>query len=101
MVTGTVPLTIALNKAAQKANIDQNDVPALQTYLTNNLHWTISKGGGGEIPKNDITGLRISVVSSEVKPAERDDEFPTWGTLEVHRAVTHGRVGGLCDGEEA
>lgn len=61
----------------------------------------MSQMDDSSVPTNEVPELKISVVSSCVTPAEAEDEFPSWGTFQVHTPVTAGRPGGLCEGEPA
>jgi tyrosinase len=56
---------------------------------------------GFEIPREAMPDLKVSVVSSEVKPATSSDELSQWvNGFTLHTEVTDGRPAGLCDGDE-
>ena len=118
VVAGTVPLTRALLKDADKDEVDETDVEAVEKYLQQNLHWRVTKVldithpgsaqannifqlDGSPVLLEQIQDLKVSVVSSLVTRAESDSEFPTWGDFTVHRDVTHGRPAGLQHGDDA
>ena len=81
--------------------VDLKDCKAVETYLRQNLHWRVTRMDDTYVPNEEVQDLKISVVSSVVKAAEAEDEFPVWGDFEVHTGVTEGRSGGLCAGEDS
>ena len=101
IVTGTIPLTRTLTAQAEKGLVDVEDCEAVEAYLRKNLHWRITRMDDSYVPNGEVRDLRVSVVSSVVKAAEAEDEFPVWGDFEVHTGITDGRDGGLCAGEDS
>ena len=46
------------------------------------------------IPNDQVSGLNVSVVSSEVKRAESDQTFPEWGAFTIREDATQRRPTG-------
>lgn len=101
IVTGTIPLTRTLNAQAEDGKVDLSCAETVEAYLRKNLHWRITRMDDSFVPSSEVQDLKISVVSSVVKEAEADDEFPVWGDFSVHTAVTEGRNGGLCSEDDS
>ncbi|KAF2019200.1 Di-copper centre-containing protein [Aaosphaeria arxii CBS 175.79] len=86
-VKGSVVLTDALRKKFDDGELKGLDTDAILEYLHQNLHWRIQKGNVEEVPKEQFPGLKISVVSTEIEPANSTNEFPNyvggWTTHDV------------------
>ncbi|GAM89530.1 hypothetical protein ANO11243_075690 [Dothideomycetidae sp. 11243] len=78
-VTGTVPLTDALQAKVNQNQLASMDMGPVETYLQQHLNWRISLYDGTVVPASKVPGFSISVVASEMQPAAAADEFPTWG----------------------
>jgi len=100
IITGTIPLTRTLQLQANAGKVNLQDDEAVQAYLRKNLHWRVTRMDDSFVPAGEVQDLRVSVVSSVVKDAEAEDEFPVWGDFKVHTGITQGRDGGLCAGEK-
>lgn len=101
IVTGTIPLTRTLSGQANKGLVNLDCTEEVEAYLRKNLHWRVTRMDDTFVPSSEVQDLKISVVSSVVKAAEADDEFPVWGDFEVHTGITEGRDGGLCSGDDS
>jgi tyrosinase len=67
-------------------------------WLRDNLHWRITLADGTEKSRNELPGLKVGVVSTEV--ALPVGGYPRYsGVYEVHNEVTDGRPAGLNVGE--
>ncbi|TEY36383.1 hypothetical protein BOTCAL_0554g00040 [Botryotinia calthae] len=98
MISGTVPLTPILLKLYKNGDLGSLEVENVVPYLRENLHWRVTLADGTEIDRGDVEGLKISVVSTEVRCAQGG--FPEYsGEYEVHSEVTGGRPAGLGEGD--
>ncbi|EMR83072.1 putative tyrosinase precursor protein [Botrytis cinerea BcDW1] len=98
MISGTVPLTPILLKLYKNGDLGSFEVENVIPYLRQNLHWRVTLADGTEIDRGDVEGLKISVVSTEVRCAQGG--FPEYsGEYEVHSEVTGGRPAGLGEGD--
>ena len=92
MVTGQVPLTIALAERVQSgefAGLGEGDVVP---YLRENLHWRVSLCDGTEVPLGEMPDLKVMVISNEVTLPEAADQLPVYAEhVRVHPEVTSGR----------
>lgn len=94
VVTGQVPLTLALAErylAGDLANLKPESViPYLQTHL----HWRITFSDGSEVPRGEVPSLTVSVISNEVTVPSRHDELPHFADdVTVHPEATTARNG--------
>jgi tyrosinase len=98
VVTGTVPLTSALLQDivdGQLASLEPSDV---QLYLEKHLHWRVTVFDGSEVAREDVPGLKVGVVSTEVKIAA--DGLPVYsGVYAQYPGITDGRPAGLRAGD--
>ncbi|KAH7128377.1 tyrosinase precursor [Dendryphion nanum] len=94
VVTGTVPLTSALLQdivEGQLASLNPEDVGP---YLEKHLHWRVTLFDGSEQPRDQVPGLKVSIVSTSVRIG--DDGLPVYsGQYEDHPNITDGRPAGL------
>lgn len=51
------------------------------------------------MPNEEVRGLKISVISSEVKKPEREIDLPEWGGVSTREEVTKDKRTGLQPGE--
>lgn len=97
-ITGTVPLTAALLKEFKKGTLGGLGKENVLPWLRDNLHWRVTLADGTEKSREEVPGLKVSVVSTEV--ALPVGGFPVYsGVYEVHNEVTDGRPAGLNTGE--
>ncbi|KAF7945069.1 hypothetical protein EAE96_009849 [Botrytis aclada] len=98
MISGTVPLTPILLKLYKNGDLGSLETENVIPYLRQNLHWRVTLADGTEIDRGNVEGLKISVVSTEVRCAQGG--FPEYnGEYEVHSEVTGGRPAGLGEGD--
>lgn len=99
VVTGTVPLTTALLGeivAGRLASLKTEDV---EPYLAKNLHWRVTMFNGEEKDRNEVPGLKVSVVSTNVRIG--DDGVPVYSDVyTVHPAITDGKSAGHSPGDQ-
>jgi tyrosinase len=98
MITGTIPLTSALLKEYNAGNLGGMDKENVLPWLTKNLHWRITLADGTEKAREEVPGLKVSVVTTEVRlPPGGFPQFS--GVYEVHPEVTQGRPAGHNSGD--
>jgi tyrosinase len=93
-VTGVIPITTALLNAIKRgklASLDPNDV---DPYLKRNLAWRVTTLNDGAVDNNKVDGLKVSVVSAEVKRPQTITELPKWGDFTIREGVTQNRTTG-------
>jgi tyrosinase len=99
IVTGTVPLTSAIVKQYKQGNIGSLDKENVLPWLTKNLHWRVTLADGTDKPREEVEGLKVSLVTTEVTLPVGG--FPQYsGVYEVHPEVTDGRPAGHCPGDQ-
>lgn len=79
--------------------IKKGNCPSLEKenvipWLTRNLHWRVTLGDGTERPREDVPGLVVSVVSTDVH-VDVGGRARYTGVYESHPEVTAGRPGGV------
>jgi tyrosinase len=95
IVKGSVVLTESLRKKFDGGALGSLETGDIVTYLKDNLHWRVQKSDKSEIPREDVPHFKVTVLSTEVKPAESVNDFPTFvGGWEEHTEVTAGKPGG-------
>ena len=68
-------------------------------YLRDNLHWRVTLADGSEKNRDEVPGLKVMVVTTEVRlPVGGFPQFS--GVYEVHPEVTEGRPAGHNAGEQ-
>lgn len=98
VVTGTVPLTSALLQDIVAGQLHSLEPAEVAAYLEKNLHWRITVFDGSEVPRDQVPGLKVSVVSTKVRIG--DDGVPVYsGVYEQYPRITDGRPAGLAAGE--
>ncbi|TFK74620.1 Di-copper centre-containing protein [Pluteus cervinus] len=105
-ITGHIPLTRALLNKEKEIN----SVDGIEGYLKKELHWRCELVDGTELPLEKVPSLLVKVysaVAQRPQPGGDDREggglglFPTREEPQVHRKITHGRVGGFAVGQSA
>lgn len=100
VVTGTVPLTSALLQDIVAQQLGSLEPSEVQPYLERHLHWRVTVFDGSEVPRDQVPGLKVSVVSTKVRIG--DDGVPVYsGVYEQYPGVTDGRPAGLSAGDDA
>lgn len=98
VVTGTVPLTSALLQDIVAGHIGSLEPADVEAYLERHLHWRVTVFDGSEVQRDQVPGLKVSVVSTKVRIGE--DELPVYsGVYEQHLRITDGRPAGVGVGE--
>ncbi|TVY81027.1 Tyrosinase, partial [Lachnellula suecica] len=64
-ITGTVPLTGALLKEFQQGTLGGLEKENVLPWLRDNLHWRVTLADGTERSRDEVPGLKVSVVSTE------------------------------------
>jgi tyrosinase len=93
-VTGTIPLTTALLNAIKRGHLPSLEPKDVDPFLQRNLHWRVSMLDDKCVQNTQVPGLKVAVLSSEVKKPERPDEFPEWGSLSPREDVTRNKTTG-------
>jgi len=94
VITGTVPLTAQIISEVKKGNCPSLDKANVLPYLTQNLHWRVTLADGTEKDREEVPGLAVSVVTTEVElPYGHRPKYS--GVYTVHPEVTAGRPAGL------
>ncbi|KAH8787772.1 common central domain of tyrosinase-domain-containing protein [Hyaloscypha finlandica] len=94
IITGTVPLTAQIIGEVKKSHCGSLDKGNVLPYLKDNLHWRVTLADGMERNRDEVPGLVVSVVSTEV--ALPEGNRPKYsGVYTVHPEVTAGRPAGL------
>ncbi|TAQ88827.1 hypothetical protein B7494_g2828 [Chlorociboria aeruginascens] len=62
MVTGTIPLTSALLKEYKNGNVGSLEKENVLAYLREHLHWRVTTADGNDHPREQIPGLKVSVI---------------------------------------
>ncbi|OAG12345.1 Di-copper centre-containing protein [Paraphaeosphaeria sporulosa] len=82
--THTIDLSLALEKAVKSGATTEDD--ALE-YLTQNLHYKLGLGNF-EINKDQIKGLKVALISTDVEVAQSEDTFDRWvGGFKEHGLI--------------
>lgn len=98
MISGTIPLTPILLKLFKSGDLGSLETENVIPYLRQNLHWRVTLADGAEIDRGEVEGLKVSVVSTEVRC--NAGGWPEYsGVYEVHAEVTGGRPAGLGEGD--
>lgn len=99
IITGTVPLTAQIIGEVKKGHCGSLEKSNVLPYLKDNLHWRVTLADGTEKNRDEVPGLVVSVVSTEV--ALPEGNRPKYsGVYMVHPEVTAGRPAGLGAGAE-
>ncbi|PBP18012.1 tyrosinase precursor [Diplocarpon rosae] len=94
VVTGTVPLTSQIVSEVKRGNCPSMDKADVIQYLKEALHWRVCLADGTEKPREDVPGLTVSVVSTEVTIPAGGRRPVYSGVYELHPEVTAGRPAG-------
>jgi tyrosinase len=98
IVTGTVPLTSALLQDIVEGRLASLEPSDVEPYLERHLHWRVTMFDGSEVRREDVPGLKVGVVSTQVRIGE--DGVPVYsGVYEQYPGVTDGRPAGLRAGD--
>jgi tyrosinase len=94
IITGTVPLTAQIISEVKKGHCGSLDKVNVLPYLKDNLHWRVTLADGTEKDREEVPGLVVSVVSTEVAlPVGQRPRYS--GVYTVHPEITAGRPAGL------
>ncbi|EWC43938.1 hypothetical protein DRE_01290 [Drechslerella stenobrocha 248] len=96
---GSVPLTASIIHQIVDGKLANLGREAVVPYLQKNLRWEVATAAGEAIPNKDVQGLKVSIVSSDVKLPCAEGSLPLWGQAKTEYDITQGKVGGLCVGE--
>ncbi|KAF2083347.1 Di-copper centre-containing protein [Saccharata proteae CBS 121410] len=92
----SVPITQALEERVSRGELPCMDPVVVVPYLAANLEWQVTKMDNTPVPNENVSGLLVSVVSSQFRPSVSVDSFPERiGGVLIHANVTEGRPGGL------
>ncbi|KAI9835969.1 MAG: hypothetical protein M1837_003559 [Sclerophora amabilis] len=99
-ITGIIPLTTALLDDVDAGRLESLEPEDVAAYLKTNLHWRVTKLDDSPVDRDHVPELKISVISSPVRKATEDEDFPQWGDYTIHDDVTTGRPAGFNSGEQ-
>lgn len=68
-------------------------------YLKDNLHWRVTLADGTDKRREEVEGLSVSVVTTEVE-IEPNGKQRFSGVYQVHPEVTEGRPAGHNAGDQ-
>lgn len=94
-----MPLTAGLIDEWKKGNLGSMDKENVLPYLKENLHWRVTLADGTDKRREEVLGLSVSVVTTEVE-VEQDGRQRFSGVYEVHPEVTDGRPAGHSAGDQ-
>ncbi|PVF95999.1 Di-copper centre-containing protein [Serendipita vermifera] len=100
LVGGTVPLTTALVQKIGHEKVNSSDASEVTAYLYKELHWRVKDATGTEIKREDVPGLKISVLHSPVTLPESITQAAVWGEGVKATSVTAGRPGGANEDDD-
>ena len=90
IVTGTIPLTKALIHEVKEGNCPSLAKENVLPWLRENLHWRVTLADGTEKDRNEVPGLVVTVVTTEVELPPHG--FPRFsGIYKSHPEVTADR----------
>ena len=84
-VTGQIPLTLALVERYQAGLIDGLTPEVVEPYLAQHLHWRVVTGNAQLVPRDQINGLLVGVVTCEVTVPTDGNVFPRYAANVVPR----------------
>jgi tyrosinase len=99
IITGTVPLTAGLIDEWKKGNLGSMDKENVLPYLMENLHWRVSLADGTDKRREEVPGLKVSVVTTEVD-VEQGGRQRFSGVYAIHPEVTEGKPAGHSAGDQ-
>ncbi|KAF2135447.1 uncharacterized protein K452DRAFT_323045 [Aplosporella prunicola CBS 121167] len=80
----TVMLTQALQSAFDSGELGSANEDDVLDYMKKNLRWRVLKGNT-VVPVEEVPHLKIDVLSTKVRPAKSESEFPAWvGDMTSH-----------------
>jgi tyrosinase len=68
-------------------------------FLQRNLHWRVRRGGGAQVARTDVPGLKVWITDQMETLPSHMGELSTFEAGLTWRAVTHGRDGGMAEDE--
>jgi len=99
IITGTVPLTAGLIDQYKKGNLGSMDKENVLPYLKDNLHWRVTLADGSDKRREEVPGLGVSVVTTDVE-IQQGGRQRFSGAYQVHPEVTEGRPAGHNAGDQ-
>ncbi|KAK6865875.1 tyrosinase [Apiospora arundinis] len=83
-ISGTVPLTSTLVDHVYDEKLRSLSSTDAEAYLRENLKLRVVVSNGTVVEPNQVDGLKISIVSSNVKAAKSNAELASWGRVTSH-----------------
>lgn len=93
---GQISLNHALLAAGKSVLAPANIVP----FLTSQLSWRLQNTDDSPLDIGQVPNLKIHVVGQQVKQMAAEDQFPEYGQMQVYKAITAGKAGGLGDDDD-
>ncbi|KAG8935701.1 hypothetical protein FRC00_010515 [Tulasnella sp. 408] len=85
---------VHMNYNLMQRGIDVNNIPAVEEYLRENLHWVIRKQSGGDARPEDIKTLEVTVIDTPLSGVGTWEHIPAAQDLRKHNEITFDRPGG-------
>jgi tyrosinase len=79
LITSAIPINHALELKVANGYLPSLDPTDVKSYLECNLRYRVTRTDHTEVPNQEVDGLEVIVVMSEVQGAVSEDEFPQWG----------------------
>jgi tyrosinase len=83
-VTASLPLTHTLMQKIHNGTLASLDPKDVDKYLIENLKYRVTLLDDTPVPNDSVQDLNVTVVSSVVKRAESQNQFPKWGRFQEH-----------------
>jgi tyrosinase len=99
-VTGQIPLTLALVERYQAGLVDGLTPEVVEPYLAQNLHWRVVTRDAQPIPRDQINGLLIGVVTCEVTLPTDANALPQYAATVVPRPAATTKKQGDWSGNQ-
>jgi len=84
-VTGQIPLTLALAERYQAGLLDSLRPADIEPFLAKNLHWRVANKNSQLVPRDQIEGLLVGVVTCKVTLPTDGSLFPQYADEVVPR----------------
>ncbi|KAI1320248.1 Di-copper centre-containing protein [Xylariaceae sp. FL0255] len=83
-VTGTVPLTSALTKMVVDGNVSSLAAEDIEPFLKSQLQMRVAMVNGTVMDPDEVNGLSVSIVSSQITKPNSESELAKWGETQYH-----------------
>ncbi|KZT38875.1 Di-copper centre-containing protein [Sistotremastrum suecicum HHB10207 ss-3] len=96
LATGQVPITHALLQDVQddEKPLSSLNPDEVEAYLTQTLHWKVTKSRGIEVPLESIPSLKVALAVGKGTHFSDEHKLSHFRDYRILHAVTEGRAGG-------